>query len=66
MTVLQVVTKAGGFTRTAAPNRTKVIRRENGIEQTVKVNLNKIRKGDRNLDIILKPGDTIVVPETYF
>ncbi len=66
MTVLEAVTKAGGFTPIAAPNRTKVIRLENGIEQTITVNLNKVRKGDRSLDIILKPGDTVVVPETYF
>ncbi len=66
LTALEAVTKAGGFTEIAAPNRTKVIRLEDGIEQTIKVNLNKVRKGDRSLDIILKPGDTIVVPETYF
>jgi polysaccharide biosynthesis/export protein len=66
LTVLEAVTKAGGFTEIAAPNRTKVIRLEDGIEQTIKVNLNKVKKGDRSLDIILKPGDTIVVPETYF
>ncbi len=66
LTVLEAVTKAGGFTDIAAPNRTKVIRLEDGMEQTIKVNLNKVKKGDRSLDIILLPGDTIVVPETYF
>ena len=66
LTVLEAVAKAGGFTNIAAPNRTKVIRLEDGIEQTIKVNLNKVKKGDRGLDIILQPGDTIVVPETYF
>lgn len=66
MTVLEAVTKAGGFTEIAAPNRTRVIRVENGVEQSIKVNLNKVRKGDRGLDIILKPGDTINVPQTYF
>lgn len=66
MTALEAVTKAGGFTDIAAPNRTKVIRVVDGIEETIKVNLNKVKKGDRNLDIMLQPGDTIVVPETYF
>ena len=66
MTALQAVAKAGGFTDIAAPNRTKVIRLEDGKEQTIKVNLNKVKKGDRSLDIILQPGDTIVIPETYF
>jgi len=66
LTVLEAVVKAGGFTDIAAPNRTKVIRLEDGTEQTIKVNLDKVKKGDRSLDIILQPGDTIVVPETYF
>lgn len=66
MTVLEAVTKAGGFTDIAVPKMTMVIRLENDIERTIKVNLNKVKKGDRSLDIILKPGDTIVVPDKYF
>ncbi len=66
LTVLEAVTKAGGFSEFAAPNRTKVIRVEDGVEKTIKVNLNKVKKGDKSLDIILKPGDVVVVPESYF
>jgi polysaccharide export outer membrane protein len=66
ITVLEAVTKAGGFTEIAAPNRTKVIRVEDGVEKTISVNLNKVKKGNKSLDIILKPGDVVVVPETYF
>ena len=65
LTVLEAVTKAGGFTEFAAPNRTKIIRVEDGVEKTIKVNLNKVKKGDKSLDIILKPGDIVVVPESY-
>jgi polysaccharide export outer membrane protein len=65
LSVLEAVTKAGGFTEFAAPNRTRVIRVEEGEEKTIKVNLNKVRRGDKSLDIILKSGDIIVVPETY-
>jgi polysaccharide export outer membrane protein len=65
LSVLEAVTKAGGFTKLAAPNRTKVIRVEEGEEKTIMVNLNKVRKGNKSLDIILKPGDIVVVPETY-
>jgi polysaccharide biosynthesis/export protein len=65
LTVLESITKAGGFAEFAAPNRTKVIRVQDGIEKTIKVDLNKVKKGDKSLDIILKPGDVIVVPETY-
>jgi polysaccharide export outer membrane protein len=65
LSVLEVVTKAGGFTEFAAPNRTRVIRIEEGEEKTIMVNLNKVKKGKRSLDIMLKPGDVVVVPETY-
>jgi len=65
MTVLEAVTKAGGFAEFAAPNRTKVIRVVEGVEKTITVNLNKVKEGNKSLDIILKVGDVIVVPETY-
>lgn len=65
LSVLEVITKVGGFTEFAAPNRTRVIRFEEGEEKTIKVNLNKVKKGNISLDIILKSGDVVVVPETY-
>jgi polysaccharide export outer membrane protein len=65
LSVLEVITKAGGFTEFAAPNRTRVIRIEEGEEKVIMVNLNKVKKGNRSLDIIIKAGDVIVVPETY-
>ncbi len=65
LTVIEAVTKAGGFAEFAAPNRTKVIRVEDGVEKTIRVNLNKVKKGDKSSDITLKPGDVIVVPETF-
>jgi polysaccharide biosynthesis/export protein len=66
ITVLEAIAKAGGFTEFAAPNRSTVIRIEDGVEKTIKVDLNKAKKGDRSLDIILKQGDVVVVPETFF
>lgn len=66
MTVFEAVNKAGGFTPIAWPSRTKVIREENGVKSIFKVNLRKVRKGDKSQDIIVKPGDIIVVPETIF
>lgn len=66
ITVFEAVNKAGGLSNLAWPSRTKVIRIENGVKSIIKVNLKKIRKGERSLDIILKPDDMIVVPETIF
>ena len=66
MTVFEAVNKAGGLTNIAWPSRTKVIREENGVKSKIKVNLRKVKKGDKSQDIIVKPGDIIVVPETIF
>lgn len=66
ITVFEAITKVGGFTEIAAPNRTKVIRVEDGVKRIIKVNLKKIKKGDKSQDIILKQGDIVVVPEAFF
>ncbi len=66
VTVLEAITMAGGFTKYAAPNRIKVIRYEGGVGQTIKVNVKEITKsGDRSKDVVLKPGDVVVVPQGY-
>ena len=66
VTVLEAITMAGGLTKYAAPNRIKVIRYEGGVGQTIKVNVKEITKsGDRSKDVVLKPGDVVVVPQGY-
>lgn len=66
ITVLEAITIAGGFTRLAAPGRVSVIRVEDGIEKSIRVNMNKVQKGDKSLDIRLKAGDVVNVPEARF
>ncbi|MBO1223331.1 MAG: polysaccharide biosynthesis/export family protein [Candidatus Scalindua sediminis] len=66
LTVLEAVARAGGFTEFAAPNRTTIVRIEYGVEKAIKVDLNKVRKGDKALDITLRAGDIVIIPETYF
>lgn len=67
VTVLEAITMAGGLTKFAAANRTKVIRYAEGEGKTFKVDLNEITKsGDRSKDTPLKPGDIVVVPQSYF
>lgn len=56
MTVLMAVTTAGGFTEKASHRGTYIVREIGGIKQKVKV----------KLDDPIKPGDTIVVPESWF
>jgi protein involved in polysaccharide export with SLBB domain len=65
MSVVQAVTLAGGFTRTAAQNSTSVTRRVDGQETKVKVNVQDIALG-RAPNFRLQPGDIVYVPESLF
>jgi len=67
MTLLEALTEAGGQTKMAALNRTKIIRVVDGDEQTIRVKVDDIIKsGEKSKDVILRPGDIIVVPESFF
>ena len=66
-TVLQAVTMAGGFTKIAAPSRARIIRVEDGNEETINIDIKEITKrSDKNLDIVIKRDDIIVIPESFF
>jgi len=55
-TVLQALSLGGGVTENGAMNRIKIVRIVNGEKTEVKVKLTDL----------VKPGDTIIVPERYF
>jgi polysaccharide export outer membrane protein len=62
MTVLQALA-AAGFTQFANTKGIYVLRVENGKQQKINVNYKQLVKGQAmNQNIIMKPGDTIVVP----
>jgi polysaccharide export outer membrane protein len=63
MTVIQALSKAGGFAEWADEKNILVIRREGGEELQHKFNYSQYISG-KNLkqNILLKPNDTIVVP----
>ena len=65
MTVLSACILAGGFSKYAAPARSRIVRNEGDTPKTIKVNLDKIIEG-KIPDIQLKPGDRIHVPESWF
>ena len=66
-TVLEAISRAGGFTEQAAPNRTKVIRVDSEKGETIKVKVTDItKKGDKSKDIPLQPNDIVFVPESIF
>jgi polysaccharide export outer membrane protein len=62
-TVTQIIVMAGGFTEWANQKKIMIVRKENGREKRIKVNYKKIMdSGNPTSDIILKAGDTIVIP----
>jgi polysaccharide export outer membrane protein len=67
LTVTEAIIIAGGFTPAAAQNGTKLIREKDGQKTVVNVPVVSIAKsGDNSKDIMLQPGDAIVVPESFF
>jgi polysaccharide export outer membrane protein len=56
MTVRQALTLAGGVTERGSTRRIQIIRRVNGVDTTV----------DATLQDTVRPGDTIVVRESFF
>jgi polysaccharide biosynthesis/export protein len=67
ITLVEAITKAGGFTPTAARNRTRIVRVEDGVEKIIEVQVDAITEsGQKGKDVLLRPGDVIVVPEGFF
>jgi len=68
MTVLDVVLASGGLSQFAAGNRAKLVRQEpGGKTREIKVRLDDlVKKGKIKDNIEVRPGDLLVVPESYF
>jgi polysaccharide export outer membrane protein len=66
-TALASVLAAGGVTKYAAPNRSKVVRAKDGGRNVISLPLGDILKhGDKKKDVTLEPGDMVIVPARYF
>ena len=63
MTVLQLIAQAGGLQEWADSKHITVMRKENGKDVALKFNYNDVVK-QKNLqqNVLLKPGDTVIVP----
>jgi polysaccharide biosynthesis/export protein len=65
MRVLDAVLATGGLGPFAAGNRSKIVRRVDGKDTTVRVKIAKlINDGDMSQNLELKPGDVLIVPES--
>ncbi|MBI1401798.1 MAG: polysaccharide export protein [Porphyrobacter sp.] len=69
MTVLDAMIAVGGLSEFAAGNSAKLIRlnRETGKQDEYRLRLSDlIRRGDASANVMLMPGDTIIIPESRF
>jgi polysaccharide export outer membrane protein len=68
LTVLDVMIEAKGLTKYAAGNRSVIVRRgANGQQQIIHVKLNSLLKdGDVSQNVEMKPGDTLIIPQSWF
>ena len=63
-TVMQLIALAGGLTEFAQANSIAVMRVEDGRAQVLKFAYKDVAKGKKaDQNIVLRPGDTVVVPE---
>ena len=67
MTVLDVMILTKGLTRYAAGNSAIVVREVSGRREQIKVRLSDlIKDGDIDQNIAMLPGDTLIIPQSYF
>ena len=69
MTALDAMIAVGGLNEFAAGNRAKLIRinRATGTQVEYRVRLSDlVRRGDATANVMLMPGDTLIIPESRF
>lgn len=67
MTVLDAMIASGGLTPFASGNRAKLIRKVNGKDVSTTLRLSDLLKeGDLSANAELQPGDTIIIPQSFF
>ena len=62
MTLLQAIATGGGLNPYANAKKIYILRDEAGKHDKILVHYREALKGDSSLNLVLKPGDTIVVP----
>ncbi|XLZ73175.1 XrtA/PEP-CTERM system exopolysaccharide export protein [Massilia sp. SR12] len=67
MSILDVMIAVGGVTEFAAGNKASIIRNIDGKQQQFTVRLNDlIKDGDISANVPMRPGDILVIPESFF
>ena len=67
MTLLDVMIDVGGLTKFAAGNNAKVIRQlPDGKEQTIPIRLGDLMNGTIKYNVVMRPGDILIIPQSMF
>jgi len=67
LSVLDVMIEVGGLTEFAAGNRTTLVRQEGDAQQQYRVRLDDlIKDGDISANVAMRPGDVLIIPESFF
>ncbi len=67
MTVLDVMIDVGGLTKFAAGNNAKIVRHlPNDKEQTIPVRLGELMDGAIKYNVVMRPGDILIIPQSLF
>ena len=67
LTVLDVMIATKGLTKFAAGNRAVIVRKVGKTEQRIHVHLSDlIKDGDISQNVAMRPGDTLIIPQSWF
>lgn len=67
MTLLDVMIAVGGLTDFADGNNASILRTADGAQQQYQVRLKDlIRRGDVSANVEMKPGDVLIIPQSWF
>jgi polysaccharide biosynthesis/export protein len=67
MSLLDVMIVVGGITDFAAGNRASIVRSVGGKKEQFGVRLRDLlRRGDLTANVAMRPGDIVVIPQSYF
>ena len=67
MSVMDVMIAVGGLAEFAAGNRASIVRNVDGKQQKIAVRLDDlIKKGDISANTPVRPGDVVIIPESFF
>ena len=67
MSLMDVLIAVGGITEFAAGNKASIVRNVSGSQRRLNVRLSDLmRDGDISANVPMRPGDILVIPESFF